>query len=322
MFKNILSRSIAVTVFVAVSIALTSCNSTAPTPTEVAAIAPTATPPPIPMTPVPTSTRVESANTPIPAPTIGDIEVSPDLPAVEPGKPIGLYINVSGGVNPSDLNFQWKVPSGQGEITEGQGTSGITYKAPNAPGLYKIEVEIKGDKMAFPGEPFTDIIFITVMQPTEMPSTEEKATDGPTVEPITVTPAPDGPLAVFTSPSADGAQVPPQSLCTGTITNMPPDRQLWLIVYPYDNLKYHPQNGPAAISSQGDWRNACYVGGPSPSYAGLKVDILAVLVDEAGAQAFKDYLNNASTMNPPWDGMPSLPADAQIVGQITGIVRQ
>lgn len=197
------------------------------------------------------------------------------------------------------------------------GSRTIIIKAPNRPGetiAISATAIDKDDHRSLPSESLQLNIVMSPPNPT--------ATILPTPTPLSTDTTSDAPIAVFTSPSTDGQTVPYQSLCTGSITNMPLDHQLWLVVYPHDNLKYHPQNGPAAISSQGGWRNACYVGGPSPSYAGLKVDILAVLVDDAGAQEFKDYLTNAPTMNPPWDGIPSLPAGAQIVGQIIGIVRQ
>lgn len=127
---------------------------------------------------------------------------------------------------------------------------------------------------------------------------------------------------IFTSPKED-TSVPNVSLCEGTITEMPSNYQLWLVVYSHRVGNYHPQNGPVNVEPQGAWSNSCHIGRPTGQDVEEKFDVLALMVDGDVGQAFKEYLEQAPNMTPaPFPGMETLPEGVITVGRVKNIVRE
>jgi hypothetical protein len=59
-----------------------------------------------------------------------------------PGAEIRIQVDVRRNGHHIDY-FHWLVETGEGVITDGNGTSRITYQAPNSPGTYQIDVELE-----------------------------------------------------------------------------------------------------------------------------------------------------------------------------------
>jgi hypothetical protein len=125
--------------------------------------------------PTPTAVAIVSTPAPIPTPVVSEPVMSVPSP-IPPGQEIGISVNVD-SVAGVEIEYQWTHPEGQGEILDGQGTDGITYRVPTEPGTYKIGVEITAADVVFERS-----VFITV-GPTDTPTptpTELPATDTPT----------------------------------------------------------------------------------------------------------------------------------------------
>ena len=100
----------------------------------------------------------------------------------------------------------------------------------------------------------------------------------------------------------------------GTISDIPENMHLWLVVYPIRSGMYHPQQSEIISSKNNKWRLNVYVG-TADAGAGEQFDLLLVFVDEEGNQAFQDYLNNAAEIGE-YPGM-NLPAGCEIIDSIT-----
>lgn len=125
----------------------------------------------------PTSTpTVESA--PIPLPTVGDPIISSPSP-VAANTQIGISVAVD-GVTGTEITYEWSDLEGMGKIIAGQGTNGITYKTPELPGTYQINV-----KVSSAGGVIERSVFITVdAPPTFTPTPTDTPTPAPSPTPL------------------------------------------------------------------------------------------------------------------------------------------
>ena len=139
-------------------------------------------------------------------------------------------------------------------------------------------------------------------------------------------PGSDGPVAEFLSvgdygidpDNIPGDPIPINygDMFTGTASNIPENKHLWLVVYSTKVGLYYPQQSEIIPSGNNEWRLTVYVGTPDLG-VGEQFDLLLVFVDEEGSQAFQDYLNNAAETGE-YPGM-NLPAGCEIIDSITVI---
>jgi len=119
----------------------------------------------------------------------------------------------------------------------------------------------------------------------------------------------------ITSPH-DGATVEISEMVRGSSQNIPEGDVIWVVVYPHIVGNYYPQNDPNDIQTNGDWASLVSIG--IEEDIGRKFDILAVLLDEAGQDAFSDYLVQAEGKKT-WPGLERLPEGTVICDRITVI---
>lgn len=304
-------------------LALTACGGGESTPKESAvarsptpvAISSTATPTPI----VPTATP-----TPVPTPVVGDPHVSVPSP-INPGEKIGISVAVD-GVAGIEITYEWTHQEGKGRILDGQGTSGIIYRAPTEPGTYKI-----GVKITAPGTNIERSVYITVEKPpdtptptatdtpiptptpkstktptrapkpTDTPGTTEEPTGEPTEEPGVCDFIPPFRLPIE-GPSVDvEASITSMENCTenlpratgiplrGTYSGNMTNKELWILVYPPD-LRYYPQSTDACreLSAQfADEQWAEQIRLGRPDVA--EAFHIVVVVTEIGSPASEDF---------------------------------
>ena len=87
-------------------------------------------------------------------------------------------------------------------------------------------------------------------------------------------------------------------------------QMLWVVVAPFHTSNYYPQQNPAILQPDGTWSSLTFVG--SAGDAGRAFDILLVLVDAQGQQAFNNYLSDTNQ-----HGLNGLPPGVTIVDKVT-----
>jgi len=100
----------------------------------------------------------------------------------------------------------------------------------------------------------------------------------------------------ITSPFA-GAIVQPEQTVEGTVTGLPPGRELWLVVVVTNGRDFHPQDR-VTVRSDGRFDGKADFGTPTDG-AGESYELHAVLVDAATAAQFRTYVDA-----PEPDGLP------------------
>ena len=113
----------------------------------------------------------------------------------------------------------------------------------------------------------------------------------------------------ITSPSNDQA-INSRVQVKGNYKGIPAGQTLWVAVAPFSTPIYYPQQDPAIIQPNGTWTSLTFVG--SAADAGKAFDILLVLVNQPGKQAFTDYL--AGNLQ---NGLNGLPPGVTIVDKVT-----
>jgi hypothetical protein len=96
----------------------------------------------------------------------------------------------------------------------------------------------------------------------------------------------------------------------GNYKEIPADQTLWVVVAPFRTPLYYPQQDPAIIQPNGTWTSLTFVG--TAADAGQAFDILLVLVNQPGEQAFTDYLAGN-----PQNGLNGFPPGVTIVDKVT-----
>jgi hypothetical protein len=106
-------------------------------------------------------------------------------------------------------NYRWVVGAGEGIIISGNGTTLITYQAPETPGSYEVRVELEYEGgQPVEGSTTVEVISEPTLTPTYTPTPSPTPTDTPTPTPTdtptptptdTPTPLPDTPTAALTA---------------------------------------------------------------------------------------------------------------------------
>lgn len=230
-----------------------------------------------------------------PAPSIGDPTLSVPSP-IKPGETVGISVPVNGPTNDA-LKYEWIAPAGKGEIIEGQGTSGITYKAPEERGTYKISLKVTGA-----GTSLERSVFVTV----QGTGAVELPTDSlPTPVPGTPTPCRSlrppfedtGKFAVTGSieepkDGATGVGTASSVTIGGSYAGKTADATLWLLTYAPNNLYYpqssNPKSGEAMPQTGGRWVVSAWMGakGGDPEC----FDLVLIATDAELSQYLGEYL--------------------------------
>lgn len=129
------------------------------------------------------------------SPEITGFLLSPSDPVL-PGDRIAIQVNLKRNGHKID-QYRWVVRPGEGSLVSGQGTSLITYEAPENPGAYKVRVELE-----YEGGSVRDFTIVEVaLEPTPTP------TDTPTSTP-TDTPFPTPTSVPTLTPTATATPTP------------------------------------------------------------------------------------------------------------------
>jgi hypothetical protein len=104
-----------------------------------------------------------------------------------------------------------------------------------------------------------------------------------------------------------------QDTVSGTAKDIPEGKQLWILIYPKNALKYYPHQ--VDIKNDGSWKFMAQFG--QEHNVGDKYDILAVLADKNASNNFATYINTAADNN--WPGMENLLEGTDEITTITVI---
>ena len=130
----------------------------------------------------------------------------------------------------------------------------------------------------------------------------------------TPTPTPIPTTAVKITEPATGARVDPTEMVKGTSQKIPEGQAVWVVVFVPKVGRYYPQNNAADVQANGDWASVSYFGVPSD--VGLKLELLAVLVDHEGQNAFTTYLADARDKKS-YPGLEHLPLGVTIYDRVS-----
>lgn len=117
-----------------------------------------------------------------------------------------------------------------------------------------------------------------------------------------------GAKVTITSP-APNAEVPQKQSVSGTATDIPSDRVLW--IFTRSGKQLAPQDDVIKVKPDNTWTGTAYVGSDSGDDAGATFDIVIYLVPKDASPSITDYLKTAAQtgkypgMTPP-DGSTEL----------------
>jgi hypothetical protein len=131
--------------------------------------------------------------------------------------------------------------------------------------------------------------------------------------PATTSPSLSPTVKVEFAGLTDGTAVGYPVAVRGTVTGLPGGRQLWAVVRPHEDPKFHPQ-GPALVIGSGQWSATCYIGQSKDTDIGKGFSLIMVLADENADVKLGDYLTSAQGLRYP--GLVTLPAGATPLAQI------
>ena len=117
------------------------------------------------------------------------------------------------------------------------------------------------------------------------------------------------PAATITTPT-NNTRVENPVFVKGTVQNIGGEFYLWLVLYAYNANRHYPQDGPVAISSNGQWEmNASF--GSSGRY-----DITALAADKNANESFSLY-QAASESSGDYPGLRVLPSGCITLASVT-----
>ena len=222
--------------------------------------------------------------------------ISAPRPIVVPGERIQLRVISATDPDGDTITYTWKANRGTVEPSGPSAASAATYTAPSELGDDKVTVTVSDGK----GGTATDAIKFTVVVGGETPSPVATGTPTPTPAAVpsqstampsqrTATPT-VVPSVEITEP-VDGGTVEYITNVRGTFANVPADRDIWVVVQPHLAPQFHPQPRAIIDRPKGEWWATAYFGASPSTNIGEKFDVIVVLADADGSQAFKDYLS-------------------------------
>lgn len=108
--------------------------------------------------------------------------------------------------------------------------------------------------------------------------------------------------------------VDPAQMVRGTSQAVPDGQAIWVVLFVQKVGRYFPPNQAADVQPNGGWASMTYIGVPSD--VGLKFDLIAVLVDKQGQDAFNKYLVNAKNKSD-YAGLEQLPNGATVYDRVS-----
>jgi hypothetical protein len=113
----------------------------------------------------------------------------------------------------------------------------------------------------------------------------------------------------------DGETVEHITQVRGTFADVPADRNIWVVVQPHLAPQFHPQ--PKAIMNRpkSEWWATAYFGESSSTSIGEQFEVIVVLADAEGSQAFEDYLRQAEQAGS-YKGLAFLPDGVESYDQM------
>jgi hypothetical protein len=118
------------------------------------------------------------------------------------------------------------------------------------------------------------------------------------------------PAAEITTPVND-TRVENSVLVKGTAHNIEGEQYyLWLVLYDYNANRHYPQDGPVAVSSNGEWEMTAFFGSSG------RYDITAVAADQNANEIFLQY-QVASQSRADYLGLPALPPGCITLASVT-----
>ena len=125
------------------------------------------------------------------------------------------------------------------------------------------------------------------------------------------TPAPSGRIV---NPHGNGSLVPIKVLATGTVKNLRPHQQLWLVVYARGANRYYPQQGPAKVSRRGTWSAPVYFGTQKQG-AGDRHTLYLLVPTPAAITLMQKWLKDGAAHSD-WPGLATLPNGAVLAAAV------
>ncbi len=118
------------------------------------------------------------------------------------------------------------------------------------------------------------------------------------------------PAATITTPT-NNTRVENSEFVKGTAHNTEGEQYyLWLVLYDYDANRHYPQDGPVAVSSDGQW-------GMNASFENIgRYDITAVAADQNANEILLQY-QAASQSRAEYPGLPALPPGCITLALVT-----
>jgi hypothetical protein len=111
---------------------------------------------------------------------------------------------------------------------------------------------------------------------------------------------PGNPAATITTPT-NNTRVENSVVVKGTAQNIGGDSWLWLTLYDYNANRHYPQDGPVAVSSDGQWEMTAFFESIG------RYDITVVAADQNANETLLQY-QAASLSRADFPGLPTLPS--------------
>jgi hypothetical protein len=117
------------------------------------------------------------------------------------------------------------------------------------------------------------------------------------------------PAATITTPT-NNTRVENSVFVMGTAQNIGGDYHLWLTLYDYTANRHYPQDGPIAVSSNGQWEMTASFGSSG------RYDITALAADQNANETLLLY-QAASESSGDYSGLPALPSGCITLASVT-----
>ena len=117
------------------------------------------------------------------------------------------------------------------------------------------------------------------------------------------------PAATITTPT-NNTRVEDSVVVKGTAQNIGGDYWLWITLYDYNANRHHPQEGPIAISSDGQWEMTV-----SFESSG-RYDIMALAADQNASEILLQY-QSASQSRANYPGLSAIPSGCITLASVT-----
>jgi hypothetical protein len=102
----------------------------------------------------------------------------------------------------------------------------------------------------------------------------------------------------------------------GTALGLPTGVDLWIMIQPLLSPRYHPQPGPVARSSDGQFISVGYFGESALKTPGEKFILMVVVASSDGSRVIRDYLDGTKRTGS-YPGLATLPTGSEPAAQVS-----